>query len=95
MIDFPTMPDFLNRKTNGLTTAPVREARKRAPRAKKLPADAVRRYVANRSRGLACGWNAVQVVKRGRKWVTVRPVGKTRCIKFTVSVFERIWDKAP
>jgi hypothetical protein len=96
MTDFPTLPDFLNRKSNGAVTPAIRETRTRAPRTKKAPARAVRIYIATRYRGLACGWNYVTIVKRGRKYVTVRPTfAGARSIRFPISIFERIWDKAP
>jgi len=92
MDSFPELPAFLDRKVNGIVTNPedytgrkIVERKRR--RKRKLPSDAVRVYIRSKVRGLTPGWHYVSPTI-GRKWVRMLPVGKTRGVR----VSRTVWD---
>lgn len=90
MIDELAIPDFLDRKTNGVTPDRLPTPRRARRRQQNDDAGKVRIYLPNRIRGASCGFHEVKPVHVGRKHVSIKFAGKDRCIRIPRAFWDRI-----
>jgi hypothetical protein len=90
MTDDLTIPEFLDRKQNGIRTELPKTRGPRKRKAKAAPDNTVRIYLWSRMRGLSCGWHDVEVVTLGYKHVRFRAVGKSQCVRVSRSVWDEL-----
>lgn len=85
----PPIPDFLKRKPGEAPKLSPKPPRK--PRPKKATTNMIEVHL-DRSdiRGLGSGRRLVELVKLGRKWVTIRLPGRTRGQRIRRSTWEKI-----
>ena len=83
------LPDFLNRKLNGVVTERAPVSRKSYTRTKKLAEGSVRVYFATPYKGVSFGWHNVVVVGENKKVVKIKVSGKTK----SISVPRAAWAK--
>jgi len=84
------LPDFLNRKLNGIVAERAPVSRKSYTRTKKLAEGSVRVYFATPYKGVSFGWHNVVVVGEDKKSVRIMVSGKTRAISMPRAVWERV-----
>jgi hypothetical protein len=91
-----TLPDFLDRKLNGIKPEPIAPAPVpiTPPPAQAVPgATRVKVFLRNKIRGcpLGCGRHTVELVtQRKRKFVRFRIAGRKRCTRVSLEVWERM-----
>jgi hypothetical protein len=85
MEDFPELPVFLTRKTNGIVTDPL--PKQRQPRTRKPKGEVLRLYLLNK-RGFADGYHRGEFITRANGRVRIR-IGKR-----TTTVPSEQWDRA-